>query len=1247
MPGPEEAGPSRPSKRKRKTSFTPPPRRPPPSKRAPASHSRSVTRTPSPDDEEILETADLLPGESPPDDSDGNSEPDDDDDRKLPVRMLTDFHIYEDYEGQRTLQQPDLFDHKDTQLRAVGVVAPYFVNSDASDEDDVFDTTLRLRTTPIRDLYVQYLEYDRLIWIETDFAWYVLCEPSREYRAQYQEFVQRHLSLQLLCSMAADTKATLEDFHNALEREILGRQYRKKDLDDFMNLLSNFARSEGQSILHVPLIRAVRQECGLDGDKLMPQPAPRTRKRRPIIYRDSPRQFNLNKRHEKATPTCMTPFIDRLKRRYHPSWLVDGEVVHWEQDDEDFTGPSPEHIEEERRHLLACVRRARDDDDDTVTVHRTNSHGDVISVHVGTETYAVGDVLVFFPTSSFNGKKPDALPKRDQDIPAGTRLEDLGFWFGKLAHIMRHGKGSRQVLVGHIIWFEHGSRTLVGREGDPRELMLWPRQCDDQPLAAIHGKVGVHMLYESGVIMDLPDSCSYFCRFVYTEGLGYRSLPPSIPRDRPGCSNCDHKHQQLSDDDPTPVGIQVGFKIHGHLYHVNDFCLFYPSQEPGIAGKLGLARIGQIISFRVERDQLELQEYGRIADLVLPPDKIERSWDERQLFVGSAVVIRFEAVVGPCQVLHRDDVVEKTTFRDICSYVAASPVNFWVRYKSESESPDKSSVDDLVELEPMDVPPCPHGCPEKLAERQSNLELFCESKEGRKCLDLCAGTAALSKGLSEGSRGVYITSHAVEIRPSAAQTIRENHPGTKVYATCVNPLLEASVKWHNGNTATYSELKTVDSSLPDAPPQPDDAIDTIVAGIPCQPHSGLNAFKRKKDKKADLMLSFLSWVHFIRPNHIILENVRGFMNFAIDGAPFDSEASRGSGLRFLVNVLMRLGYQVQFSLLNAVHYGAPQRRVRFILFAAKIGVPLMHAPKPTHYHPSEDANLTYSHLNAEGQDVKLSAHEARQYRVPLRYVSVEDAIGDLAPWDLESPDDRVETDFSRDDARLVQLRESLATLCGLPDIEEYPQLSTEEGMVGPQVDRYTHDNSYVGPPRSTFQEAMRPVGKDVHELQHFSLKLGDKMSQLVRLVPLVRRADWRDIADGWVERLSDPTRRTKDWKNGTLGRIDKDDVFQTIVTNVHPLAKQGWVLHPYCRRMLSIRELARAQGIPDWFHIYAPLDDRHRVITRSGVIEMHRLLGNAVPMPLSAAIGWAMLMADFEPWYALPENERWSELFGS
>ncbi|VDC04221.1 unnamed protein product [Peniophora sp. CBMAI 1063] len=1276
MPGPEEAGPSRPTKRKRREA-TPPVRRPP-SKRAPASQTRPETTcevpsiailavtshpfttldTSLPKVAEVLETEDLLPTESSPDDGDEDADTDEDDrDRKVPVRMLNEFCVFEEYEGRRVIQS--LEDYSRTRLQAVGTATPYFSDADAGNDEDVADGAVYLRTTRIRDIYVQYLEYDRLIWIKTEHAWYVLCEANAEYRQQYTTFANKQFSLQLLCSMAAHPQVTLQEYYDALEREVLGRECRESDLHDFMNLLNQFAREEGQSFLHIPLIHAVRKECGfLDDEMLLPSSAPRVPKRRPIVYKGSPRNLDEHVlRHDQLTSTCVTPFVDRLRQKYHPSWAVDSTVVHWERDEDDLPKPTAQRKAAEHQHLLACVRRARDDVDDEVRVLRRNSEGDVIAVRVGSEIYSIGDVVVFFPTSSWNGKKPDPLPKKDRDIVVGTRLEDLVFWFARLVSIEEppppkksksksKGKpkskssGSEQIM-GHVVWFEHASRTFVGEEADPRELVLWPRQCDDQPLAAIHGKVGVHMMYESGVVADLPADCSYFCRFEYTEGLGYRSIPPPPPFDIPVCTNCSSKGTRELDDEDIPLKVGLGFRMHGQLYHADDCCLFYTSDEPGFPGSLGLARIGQIMFLNVETDSLELREFGRIADFAahFGDARVERSWDAQQLFVGPIVQVHPKDVVGSCKVLHRDAIPGG----DIGSYVSASSTNFWVRYKSWDESLDIASADELEELDPSDVPPCSNGCAESRADRESNHEVFCGMSQGRKCLDICAGAGLLGAGLSEGSKGIYDVTHAVEIRPSAAQTIRNTHPRTKVYMTCMNTLLESSVKWHNGDQSAYDGLTATDGSgLPDTPPQPMDKIDTVVGGIPCQSHSSLNAFKRQKDKKTDLMLSFLSWIHFIRPNRIILENVKGFMDFAVDGVPLDPKKCRGSGLRFLVNVLMRLGYQVQFCLLNAVHYGTPQRRVRFILFAAKIGFPLMHAPKPTHYHPSEAANLTYSHLNAEGQDVKLSALEARQYRVPLRYISVWDAISDLIPWDLESTDPRVEKHRAEDQEDLIELREHLVSLCG--EIFEYPQLNIKDGMIGPQVEMFSTLNSYLGSPRSTFQEAMRPKDKEVRALQHYSVTIGRPMTQLVRLVPLVPRADWQDIPRDLVERFADPSRRKKDWKRGTIGRIDKDGVFQTIVTNVHPLAKQGWVLHPVCRRILTVRELARAQGIPDWYHIYAPVDPDHNVITRAGVIEMHRQIGNAVPLPLATAIGRALLEAEFEPWYALSYEERMAVL---
>ncbi|VDC02349.1 unnamed protein product [Peniophora sp. CBMAI 1063] len=1214
------------------------------------SHYSTTICTPASEVAEVLETEDLLPTEPLPDDDDADADTDEDDcDRQMPVRMLTEFCAFQEYEGRRVIQS--LEDYSSTRLLAVGYATPYFWDPDAGHDEDLAHSAVRLRTTPIRDIYVHYTEYDRLIWIKTAHAWYVLCEASAEYREQYTPFANKQFSLQLLGSMAAHRQVSLEEYYDVLEREIPGYECREINLQDFTTLLSQLTLEEGQSFLCSPLIHALRKEYGsLDKEMLPPPSATRAPRCRPIVYNGSPRNLDeYHLQHEQSTRTCVSPFVDRLRQKYHPSWAVDSIVTRWECDEDKLFEPSAQRKAAEHQHLLNCVRRARDDVDDEVRVLSRNSEGDVIAVRVGSETYSIGDVVVFYPTSSWKGEKSDPLPKEDSEIPVGTRLEDLVFWFARLISIEEplppkkksKGKskstssGSDQMLC-HVVWFEHAARTFVGDEADPRELVFWPHQCDDQPLAAIHGKVGVHMMYESGVVADLPVDCSYFCRFEYTAVLGYRSIPPPPPFDMPLCMNCSTRSLRRLEDDCTPLMVEVGFRMHGQLYHTDDCCLFYASDEPSLPGSLALARIGQIVSYHVKTSFLELREFGRIADFAacLGDERVERSWDAQQLFVGPLVQVHPEDVVGPCKVSHRNAIPQG----DVVSYVSASSTNFWVRYKSWDESLDIASADDLEELEPDDVPSC-SGCTHNHTDRESNREVFCSMNHGRKCLDLCAGAGLLGAGLREGSKGVYDVTHAVEIRPPAAQTIRNNHPCTKVYMTCMSALLDSSIKWHSGDQSAYKKLNATDGSgLPDTPPQPMDKIDTIAGRIPMQSHPGLNTYRRPKDKEADLMLSFLSWVHFIRPNRIILENVRGFMDFAVDSASLDPKECRGSSLRFLVNVLMRLGYQVQFCLLNAVHYGAPQHRVQFFLFAAKIGFSLMHTPKPTHYHPSEAVNLTYSHLNTEGQDVKLSALETRQYRVPLRYISVWNAISDLIPWDLESPDPRVERHRAEDQEDLTELREHLVALCG--EILEYPQLNIKDGMIGPQVETFSTLDSYLRSPRSTFQETMRPNDKEVRALQHYSVTIGRPMTQLVRLVPLVPRADWQDIPCELVERFADSSRCKKDWKKGTIGRIDKDGVFQTIVTNVHPLAKQGWVLHPICRRILTVRELARAQGIPDWYYIYAPVDPDHGVITRAGVIEMHRQIGNAVPLPLATAIGRALLEAEFEPWYALPYHER-------
>lgn len=57
------------------------------------------------------------------------------------------------------------------------------------------------------------------------------------------------------------------------------------------------------------------------------------------------------------------------------------------------------------------------------------------------------------------------------------------------------------------------------------------------------------------------------------------------------------------------------------------------------------------------------------------------------------------------------------------------------------------------------------------------------------------------------------------------------------------------------------------------------------------------------------------------------------------------------------------------------------------------------------------------------------------------------------------------------------------------------------------------------------------------------------------------------------------------------------------------MGKQGRVLHPEQHRVVSVRECARSQGFPDTYRFFGNILDKHRQV------------GNAVPPPLSRAIG--------------------------
>ncbi len=159
-------------------------------------------------------------------------------------------------------------------------------------------------------------------------------------------------------------------------------------------------------------------------------------------------------------------------------------------------------------------------------------------------------------------------------------------------------------------------------------------------------------------------------------------------------------------------------------------------------------------------------------------------------------------------------------------------------------------------------------------------------------LEICAGAGGQALGLE---RAGFTHEAAVELDPHAASTLRSNRPEWNV--------LHQDVRDING--ADYR------------------GIDLFAGGVPCPPFSVAGKQLGGKDER-DLFPTALRIVAEARPAAVLLENVPGLAT------------AKFKGYRAVVALrLEKLGYRVDWQVLNACNFGVPQLRPRFILVALK------------------------------------------------------------------------------------------------------------------------------------------------------------------------------------------------------------------------------------------------------------------------------------------------------------------------
>ena len=174
-------------------------------------------------------------------------------------------------------------------------------------------------------------------------------------------------------------------------------------------------------------------------------------------------------------------------------------------------------------------------------------------------------------------------------------------------------------------------------------------------------------------------------------------------------------------------------------------------------------------------------------------------------------------------------------------------------------------------------------------------------------VELCAGAGGEALGLERAGIG-----HAclVEVDQNACATLRANRPGWLV---------------HEGDLREFDARPFRGAAL-------------VSGGLPCPPYSVAGRQLGPADER-DLFGHGLRVIEEVRPRAAMIENVKGILS------PRFAAVREGLSENF-----RRLGYRVDWRLLNASSYGVPQLRPRVIFVALEIA----HADRFSWPEPAEN-----------------------------------------------------------------------------------------------------------------------------------------------------------------------------------------------------------------------------------------------------------------------------------------------------
>ncbi len=168
----------------------------------------------------------------------------------------------------------------------------------------------------------------------------------------------------------------------------------------------------------------------------------------------------------------------------------------------------------------------------------------------------------------------------------------------------------------------------------------------------------------------------------------------------------------------------------------------------------------------------------------------------------------------------------------------------------------------------------------------------------------------------------------------------------------------------------------------------------ICGGPPCQPFSTAGKRMGINDPRGSLFMEFIRMIDYIKPRFFIMENVKGIMSSPLKHVPIverdenDPEQKLGMVLDVILAEFNKLGYKTVYGILDAVNYGVPQFRERFVLVGSRDHEDVF-LPIPTHFQMHQNPAYRWRTVgeaikdleNEEGECGKLTTERKKYLRM--------------------------------------------------------------------------------------------------------------------------------------------------------------------------------------------------------------------------------------------------------------------------